>query len=163
MMEIWTIDRPLRTEVLRRVVRAAKGVWTEGTYEMARDVWTDSESIYQHWGMWVSLWRSMPEPHCTMDADERAVFDALPDEITIYRGYAKGHVRLGLSWTLDRDRAEWFARRFSLLGYEPRLVTATIPKTQAFAFFNSRSEREIVALVKASQARDVESVNALAS
>jgi hypothetical protein len=48
-----------------------------------------------------------------MDAEERA---ALPDVVTILRGFTHAEGARGLSWTLDRERAEWFARRFRAQG-----------------------------------------------
>ena len=49
-----------------------------------------------------------------MEQEERKALAALPDRLTIYRGVhiKKGTLR-GLSWTLDRERAEWFANRWA--------------------------------------------------
>lgn len=44
-----------------------------------------------------------------MDEDDRAQYDALPDELTVYRGCANGGD--GLSWTLDLKTAEQFVLR----------------------------------------------------
>lgn len=46
-----------------------------------------------------------------------------------------------LSWTLDRETAEWFAHRF---GEEGTVYEAQIPKKYILAFFNGRNESEVV-------------------
>ena len=65
----------------------------------------------------------------------------LPDVITVYRGVKpKGEV-LALSWTLSRKKAEWFANRFQPDG---TVYRAKIAKEHVLAYFNCRSEQEIV-------------------
>ena len=46
-----------------------------------------------------------------------------------------------LSWTLDRDTAEWFAHRF---GENGTVYEAQIQKKYIYAFFNSRNEPEVI-------------------
>jgi hypothetical protein len=47
-----------------------------------------------------------------MSAKERKELKQLPDEITIYRGISEGRTAKGMSWTLDREMAIRFAKRF---------------------------------------------------
>ena len=47
-----------------------------------------------------------------MDYDELNYFSNLPEKITIYRG---GVSKRGISWTLDKYIAEWFANRFKAI------------------------------------------------
>ncbi len=49
----------------------------------------------------------------------------------------------GLAWTLDRRRAEWFARRFALHG-EPRVYTVTLDAAEILGYFVGRNEGEVV-------------------
>ena len=51
------------------------------------------------------------------------------------------HLLQRLSWTLDRETAEWFAHRF---GEEGTVYEAQIPKKYILAFFNGRNESEVV-------------------
>jgi hypothetical protein len=80
----------------------------------------------------------------------RAAGDPLPDgdRFTIYRGVSGSSyyrkVR-SFSWTLDRERAEWFAHRFDVLGLaDPAVYRAVVRREQVLAFFNGRQEQEII-------------------
>lgn len=46
-----------------------------------------------------------------------------------------------LSWTLDRDTAEWFAHRF---GESGTVYEAQIQKKHIYAFFSGRNESEVI-------------------
>ena len=72
-----------------------------------------------------------------MDEDELKIFNELPDEFTVYRGYNSYGRLEALSWTLDKERAEWFAGRF---GGETAVVEAKIKKEYVFAYFSNESE-----------------------
>ena len=78
-----------------------------------------------------------------MDAKELRRFQALEDPATVYQGLTSHNAKniRALSWTLDRDTAEWFAHRF---GEEGTVYEAQIPKKYILAFFNGRNESEVV-------------------
>lgn len=80
-----------------------------------------------------------------MEDDERAAYDALLDPVTIYRGDANAfRVKRGLSWTVSRNTALHFAKRF---GRKRGCIgTATVPKADVPAFLNNRSEQEVIVL-----------------
>lgn len=89
-----------------------------------------------------SMFRSV-SPEYLMDEEELRQYRALEDTVTVYRGvtpYNRRNVK-GLSWTLDRERAEWFAHRFCEDG---TVYTAQISKEYIFAIFNGRNEAEVV-------------------
>ena len=67
----------------------------------------------------------------------------VPDPVTIYRGGGPEawHVLLGQSWTLDRERADWFARRIDGSSW---LATATIPRDMLMFYSNCRKESEVI-------------------
>ena len=46
-----------------------------------------------------------------------------------------------LSWTLNKEKAEWFAHRFNQDG---TVYEAQIDKKHIFAIFNGRNESEVV-------------------
>jgi len=68
------------------------------------------------------------------------------DKFTVYRGVAgkgcKRRVR-GFSWTLDYEKAEWFANRFNYFG-DPAVFQATIDRADVLAYTNQRNEQEII-------------------
>ena len=76
-----------------------------------------------------------------MNQEEQFVFDSLPETITVYRGIQKDATTNALSWTLDKNIAQWFANRFNNNG---EVVEATINKKYVFAYLNGRGEKEIV-------------------
>jgi hypothetical protein len=67
-----------------------------------------------------------------MDSEERAAFEALPDEFVIYRGCGPHNVR-GFSWSLSRDVAAKFPFYGRYHTEVPMLPTAPIPKSWAAA------------------------------
>ena len=76
-----------------------------------------------------------------MDEEEWKTFQSLPEEITIYRGRQAKKAKIrGLSWTIDKKQAEWFALRWK--NDEGELYSAVINKKDVFAYFSQ--EKEIV-------------------
>lgn len=113
------------------------------------DVWQDSESVYADEEDWEWIWlrvvrtrRGKPrkKAYRVMTPAERAVFDALPQELTIYRGYIGEDGEYGLSWSLKQDRAEWFVQRYPTMDCERFIATMTIRKSEAIAFFEREDE-----------------------
>ena len=43
-----------------------------------------------------------------MDKEDRETFDSLPEEFMVYRGGEHEH----MSWTLSKEKAEWFRDRY---------------------------------------------------
>lgn len=77
-----------------------------------------------------------------MDEKERQFLAELPDEITIYRGYDFN--QQGWAWTLNPEKAEFFARRASFFGSESFVATAVVKTNDIIAYIGSREEDEIV-------------------
>lgn len=83
------------------------------------------------------------DPQVLMTPDEYERYRTLEDPLIVYRGvtsYNADNVR-ALSWTLDREKAEWFAHRF---GEEGTVYEAKIDKAHVYAFFSSRNESEVI-------------------
>jgi hypothetical protein len=101
------------------------------------------------WGFRLSDLRNMfrhAASEYLMDPEDFSVFKDLPQQIVAYRGCSGGtidKVRLGMSWTLNIEKAFWFAKRCPEWG-APICLEATINKKNVFAYFDSRNEREIV-------------------
>lgn len=90
----------------------------------------------------VALFRSA-SPEFLMDEEERTAHQALEDTVTVYRGvtpYNAKNIR-ALSWTLDRETADRFARRF---GEDGTVYEAQIRKEHILALFTSRNESEAI-------------------
>ena len=88
------------------------------------------------------LFRSV-SPKYLMDAEELRQFQTLEDPVTVYRGVTSHNAQniRALSWTLDRDTAEWFAHRF---GEDGTVYEAQIAKAHILAVFLGRNEWEVV-------------------
>lgn len=78
-----------------------------------------------------------------MDREEQDAFEALPDELVIYRGCGPHNVR-GWSWSLSRDVARKFPYSNRYDTEVPLLLTARIPKSRAAALKLARQEQEII-------------------
>lgn len=90
-----------------------------------------------------------------MDKAEYKFYKELPEEITVYRGTIKGarHL-LGLSWTLDYEKAKWFATRWNKEGV---IYKGIIRKEDVLAYFSRRDESEVV--IDVAKLVDVEEVS----
>jgi hypothetical protein len=75
---------------------------------------------------------------------QREIFDALPDEITVFRGCSRSRVR-GVAWTTDRRVAEGFAHGHRFIRVpDPVVASAIIPKEHIFFWTDERNEKEVV-------------------
>jgi hypothetical protein len=54
------------------------------------------------------------------------------------------HVR-GVSWTLDPDRARWFASRRGLA--DPAVLSLTVSEQRVLVYTNARKEQEMLLLL----------------
>jgi len=97
-----------------------------------------------------------------MTEPERKVLASLPDVVTVYRGAGNPAYLSGFSWTLDRARAKWFARRFGSAEavvvahrltrahahqeIRPVVAIGRLRRFDVIAYRAGRNEAEIVAL-----------------
>ncbi|WP_051324920.1 hypothetical protein [Candidatus Solirubrobacter pratensis] len=116
--------------------------------------WVDSDRQPLKAEHWRSLFKAdRPGRENLMTAEEQAKLASLPDRVTVYRGFSgcTPDYRIlngvsGLSWTLDRQCADWFARRFARCG---RTIAATVTvgkvrRERAVALFDARGEDEVL-------------------
>ena len=90
----------------------------------------------------LAMFRSI-DPQKLMDEEEYDLFQNLDDEVTVYRGvtsYNAQNVK-ALSWTLDREVAEWFAHRY---GENGTVYEAQVRKENIYAIFLGRNEAEVI-------------------
>lgn len=120
----------------------------ETYWELLGQIWTDSENIYQNEEQWRDLLTSPRPGHEAMMSDDEktALAEDPADEFPIYRGFIREGREQGLSWSTNSITAKWFARRLAQDGDTPRLATGTVSKADVIAFFDGRSETEIVVL-----------------
>lgn len=106
-------------------------------------IWTMQERFYRCGMSKEKLIRMMKlaEKSPLLQSD----IDDLSDNntVTIYRGVKVKNYR-GLSWTIDKSVAEWFARRFGHNGDKCYVFIGTINKKDILALFSSRNEKEVV-------------------
>jgi len=90
-----------------------------------------------------------------MNDKERAVYDSLPDEVTVYRGVTSYNRRAkkALSWTVDKEVAQWFANRFDTGTGE--VWTLTVPKERILCFFGGGEKEVIVNLYRADNLKKI--------
>lgn len=116
-------------------------------WELFLDVWTDSENIFQMKAEWLELISSRIKPSKrimkAIMKDDIKAFNELPSTFKIYRGTSplEKSSEPGLSWTLDFDKAKWFAKRFHKDGV---VIHKTITKEEVLFYYNGRSEQEII-------------------
>lgn len=81
------------------------------------------------------------ETHYLKDGEVRPLSE-LPETVTLWRGAIPARAE-GMSWSSDRSKAQWFAKRF---GGEARLYEITIPaESLVLAIFeDARNESEWV-------------------
>lgn len=142
---VWLHERPYRRNAFWHIRKELHG---SEYWDLLGSVWVDSENIFQ-WGhqrVRALLLSREPDNDHIMNEHERAALKNLPDELQVYRGYKspKGTPR-GWSWTLDEERARWFAvRLLDPITNKPKIVSGTVSKSDVTAYFTCRGEDEIV-------------------
>jgi hypothetical protein len=121
--------------------------------ELFREVWIDSEDIWRERKTvktLIALIGANRRRKLFTD-DDRTRFNSLPGKITIYRG-AKEWNRRGMSWTLDLQRAVYFATYTNSEGMACSLppdlrgfvMERTVRKSAILFYTNERNEDEVV-------------------
>jgi len=136
---IYLIERPYRVES----TMSALDSWWKPTKQEYWDflswLWVDTENVYENFETWVKLlFCKFEEPQLMMNDDEKEVYDNLPHIIKIYRGGVNDE---GLSWTLNKDTAEWFAKRYNK---NYKVFSKEISKKNVLAYIDTRKEEEII-------------------
>jgi len=108
---------------------------------VVKDWYTQTEIVYQDLQLWIDTFKSIKNTKLLMDYDELNYFNNLPEKIVIYRG---GVSKRGISWTLNKDIAEWFANRFKDINKGGQLFEKKVFKNDCIAYFNDREEEEII-------------------
>lgn len=127
--------------------------------DMVYSIWTMQERFYNCGMAKTKMIKFMKMAEKTLVLPEDIA--KLPDDsmITIYRGVKENDYK-GLSWTIDRNIAEWFAKRFSYNVNKVYLFSGQLKKRDIIAFFDCRNENEVVCdyrKIKDVQCEEIES------
>lgn len=139
-------ERPYRLDAflifMKSKPKAAK-VSDRVYWECLKDIWVDSENIFQHKKDWRRLLRSKrPGKGHLMGRLDKERLSELAEHVRVFRGTSdKGDVK-GLSWTLSEEKARWFANRFAKSN--KYLVHGEVKKSDIDAVFLDRNEDEVV-------------------
>lgn len=80
-----------------------------------------------------------------MPSEMRSFYEALPDKVAVYRGGDGWDVMGGLSWTLDYEVAETFARGHrGMFNPHPVVISGVVAKDDIAFATNERGEKEVV-------------------
>ena len=88
-------------------------------------------------------------PKLMMDKEELKLLNSLPNEVKIWRGVKVDDVldddNIGLSFTLNKDKAIWFAERFAQAGVSQAiLIEAVVKRDDILSIFLNRDEEEVI-------------------
>jgi len=140
---VWLFERPYRVEAF---IKIADKLSDTDYWRLLSDVWIDTENQYAYINAWKKLLASKRSSrHYMMTEEEDNILRALAQEVTIYRGCQKGINEDGLSWTLDKSKAEFFANRFGKKGI---ILERTVSKNDIVAVLLGRGESEVICEVK---------------
>lgn len=135
---IWYFERPYRMTTVSHWFKT-KQLDRDGLRRLLPGVWRDTEFPHQFGRTPAYLFRSATPP--TLIDEAEGGFPWLPGEtLEVFRG---GTGR-GISWTLDRKKAEWFAKRFLTDGKTKPVWRATVNANDVWAYFAGRGESEVV-------------------
>lgn len=137
---LFLIEKPFRvtsfSELVKqnKIKRLSKKYW-----KILSFLWTDSENIFQNKELWDDLLKDKTNSNFFMSKKDLNFFNSLENEFIVYRGYT--HWENGYSYSLDKERAVWFANRF---GQNGKVKEMLVKKEDVFAYTNSREENEII-------------------
>lgn len=136
-------ERPWRYDAFEKIRHqlSSRDYW-----KLVRSIWIDCENVHQNFEGWGDIWMAeMANRQTVMDASETAALLKLGEVVEVYRGAnTEEHASIGYSWTTDRERAIWFARRYAVRGTGAFLAHGVVHKPHVIALFLSRNENEIV-------------------
>lgn len=149
---IFLHERPYRFSAFLQIQYQLKPQYY---WPLVRQIWEDSENIWQNINVWRHIFKSEERAEyrsLMMHSFERRKLREYPDQLTLYRGTAvsfAGSIS-GLSWTLDYEKAVWFANRLRRAEEKAIVYKKHIHKKDVLAIILTRNEDEIITLKKGS-------------
>ena len=122
-------------EMVELIKQDKLNVSDEEYWDVVKSIWQRQEfntSVASRRKNWIKILRHRSK-------DIRSLED-LSDTFTAYRA---GDLK-GFSWTLDKDKALWFQRRFSQQWGEIPLHEKTFNRNDAVFYTNGRGEQEVI-------------------
>lgn len=139
------MDKPLR---LPAFISLAPDLPNDIYWPLFRFVWQNTESAFLHvpdLRKVITAARTMaPERYEFMTPEETKTFKfhkRRGKPVRIYRGAVNANMG-GLSWTLNKQKAEWFATRWG--NETPQVITAEIDPDMVIQWMFDRGEREVL-------------------
>jgi len=127
-----------------------KGYWYTLRHAYIGSDWLDQVPIE-----WKRIFFSSSKPHreFLMNEDEQKFHNSLPGRFSIYRGMSiqeKESGNFGVSWSLDEERANFFANDYirHTVKYEKIVHSIEVKREDIIAYFNERHEQEVIYISK---------------
>jgi hypothetical protein len=137
---VWLHERPYR---LNAFVDIHRRLDDDAYWSLLADIWIDSENIWQNTAEWILLLEA-DRAGSMMSPEEAEALESMPDPVTVYRGAIADRNEEGLSWTVDRERAEWFATRMASDGDVAVVLEGRVDRDLVAAYLTGRGEDEVV-------------------
>ena len=140
---VWLFERPYRVEAF---IKIADKLSDTDYWRLLSDIWIDTENQYAYLKEWKKLLTANRAYRYYMMSEEddqlyRSLVEDEYGKVTIYRGCQKGLNENGLSWTLDKSKAKFFAKRFGKKGI---VLERQVPKSNIVAVLTGRGESEVI-------------------
>lgn len=140
---------------------------TEDYWSAVAQAWSDSDRQDLTPADWRTVWLADAQlgREQAMTIEEREQLGALPERVSVYRGVNQRNHITGLSWTLDRDLAHWFAWRHvppnevSTPGLLIGVRSGIVLRHRIIALIQERNEHEILVQPKYVHARSWEAAD----
>lgn len=139
------VEKPFRVEVLQELYNEGRIDKSNPDYwETVFNTYTGVEFTTCDSDVWLDLMDgAQAHKDKFMSEDELSVIQSLPDVVTVYRGAKEDTNEMGISFSLDYKKAEWFAQRFDS-DSSPVVVEAKVKKEDILAYLENRGESEII-------------------
>lgn len=101
----------------------------------------------------LEMWFKKADKNFLMSKKEQKIFSELPEQLTIYRGVRSPECKFGISWTLNKNIASWYADRYG--NNKSCIYECTADKKDIACYFDTRNEAEIIMLISDLRKYDV--------
>jgi hypothetical protein len=144
------IEKPFRLSWLEENIDLIKD--DKQYYDFLKDAYMMTEfpmNGFSNYRDLLHLLYAKDNPKLMMDKEELKLLNSLPNEVKIWRGVKVDDVldedNIGLSFTLNKDKAIWFAERFSQAGVSQAiLIEAVVNRFDILSIFLNRDEEEVI-------------------
>jgi len=144
------IEKPFRLNWLEENIDLIKD--DKQYYDFLKDAYMLTEfpmNGFSNYRDLLDLFYARENSKLMLDKDELELLNSLPNEVKIWRGVKVDDVldddNIGLSFTLNKDKAIWFAERFSQAGVSQAiLIEAVVKRDDILSIFLNRDEEEVI-------------------